>query len=166
MHEPTTGATDEWYTPPEMFTALGIPQFDLDPCSPGIGHWVPAKHIYTKEDDGLVQPWFGTVFVNPPFGGRRSHVPWVLKFLKHANGICLVRAYTSADWFHEWAIKAETMVFPRGKTKFVKPDGSVGPNPGHGIVLLGMGEIANTALMNCGLGLCIMSGGGAFSVAA
>lgn len=167
MHEPSIGGSDDWYRPPFIFSALGL-EFDLDPCSPGPDHWVPAANIYTKEDDGLIQPWEGLVFVNPPFGGRRSHVPWVLKFLEHANGICLVRAYTSADWFHEWAIKAETMVFPRGKTKFIRPDGTIGAAPGHGIVLLGMGEIANTALMNCGLGMCIMNDGGdaVFSVAA
>src|SRR6476659_5615033 len=59
-HEPCIGATDDWYTPPDIFDALGL-IFDLDPCSPGPAHWVPARKIYTKEDDGLVQPWSGTV---------------------------------------------------------------------------------------------------------
>ena len=36
-----------------VFVALGL-IFDLDPCSPGPAHWVPARKIYTKEDDGLV----------------------------------------------------------------------------------------------------------------
>ena len=62
-HEPCIGATDDWYTPPDIFDALGL-IFDLDPCSPGPAHWVPARKIYTKEDDGLVQPWSGTVFMN------------------------------------------------------------------------------------------------------
>ena len=44
------GESDEWYTPPEIFDALNI-TFDLDPCSPGINHWVPAKNVYTKQDD-------------------------------------------------------------------------------------------------------------------
>jgi len=57
-HEPCIGATDDWYTPPNIFDALGL-IFDLDPCSPGPAHWVPARKIYTKEDDGLVQPWSG-----------------------------------------------------------------------------------------------------------
>ena len=68
-HEPCIGETSEWYTPPEYFKALGL-VFDLDPCSPGPGHWVPAKKIYTIEDDGLRQPWFGLVFMNPPYGGQ------------------------------------------------------------------------------------------------
>ena len=94
-HEPCIGATDDWYTPPNIFDALGL-IFDLDPCSPGPAHWVPARKIYTKEDDGLVQPWSGTVFMNPPFGRRNGHVPWLRKFLAHGDGIAIVRAYTHA----------------------------------------------------------------------
>ena len=150
-HEPSIGASDEWYTPRDVFDALRL-KFSLDPCSPGAGHWVPAVRIFTKADDGLAQPWFGIVFMNPPFGGRNGHVPWLRKFLAHGNGIAVVRAYTSSEWFHRYALKAETMVFPRGKTKFVRANGSIGKAPGHGIVLLGMGEQANRALAQSGLG--------------
>jgi hypothetical protein len=117
-HEPSIGMSDDWFTPPEIFTALEL-TFDLDPCSPGPGHWVPAQKIYTKLDDGLRQPWFGLVFMNPPFGGRRGHVPWLMKFFNHRNGIAICRAYTSSDWFHEHVVpNAETLLFPKGKTKF------------------------------------------------
>ena len=153
-HEPSIGSTDDWYTPPNYFAALGL-EFDLDPCSPGAHHWVPAKRVFTKADDGLHQPWSGLVFMNPPFGGRHGHVPWLRKFLIHANGIAIVRAYTSSDWFHDYAILAHTMLFPRGKTKFVRPDGTVGEAPGHGVVLLGMGPVARKALHQCGLGLVL-----------
>jgi len=153
-HEPSIGQSDDWYTPPEIFAALGL-TFDLDPCSPGAGHWVPARHVFTKEDDGLSRPWFGRVFVNPPFGGRNGHVPWLEKFLAHGDGVAIVRAYTSAAWFHDHAVKAEAMLFPRGKTKFIRPDGSIGRAPGHGVVLLGMGEVSNNALRQSGLGLCV-----------
>lgn len=153
-HESCIGATDEWYTPPEIFAALGC-TFDLDPCSPGAGHWVPTMKIYTKADDGLKQPWCGLVFMNPPFGGRNGHVPWLRKFLDHANGIAIVRAYTSAGWFHDWAVKADAMLFPRGKTKFIRPDGSVGKAPGHGVVLLGIGDTALYYMRESGLGLFV-----------
>lgn len=153
-HEPCIGASDDWFTPPEIFAALGL-TFDLDPCSPGAGHWVPAINIYTKEDDGLSRDWIGLVFMNPPFGGRNGHVPWLRKFLDHGNGVAIVRAYTSSAWFHDHAVKAETILFPRGKTKFIRPDGSIGRAPGHGVVLLGMGERSRRALRQSGLGLCL-----------
>lgn len=150
-HEPCIGKSDDWYTPREIFDALGL-TFDLDPCSPGAGHWVPAINIYTKEEDGLAQDWFGLVFMNPPFGGRNGHVPWLRKFLDHGNGVAIVRAYTSSAWFHQWAIKAELLLFPKGKTKFVRPDGSIGRAPGHGVALLGMGPVATAALARSDLG--------------
>lgn len=151
-HEPSIGASDDWYTPLALLNAIGE-TYDLDPCSPGAGHWVPARQIYTIEDDGLVLPWDGFIFMNPPFGGRNGHVPWLKRFLEHANGIAIVRAYTSSAWFHNYAVKVDAMCFPRGKTKFVRPDGSIGKCPGHGIVLLGMGTRAVAALERSRLGL-------------
>ena len=152
--ENCTGESDEWYTPKWMFDAFGV-TFDLDPCSPGCDHWVPAKDIYTKKDDGLLQPWYGFVFVNPPFGARNSHVPWLKKFLDHGNGIAIVRAYTSSKWFHDYAIQADAMLFPRGKTKFIRPDGSEGKAPGHGIVLLAKGEKAVAILKKTNIGFFV-----------
>lgn len=154
-HEPCTGESDEWYTPREYFDAIAL-MFDLDPCSPGSDHWVPALQVYTVADDGLSRAWHGLIFMNPPFGGRNGQVPWLKKFLDHGNGIAIVAARTSAGWFHDHvAPRAETLLFPRGKTKFIRPDGSVGESPGTGIVLIGMGEVANMALRQSGLGLWI-----------
>jgi len=155
-HELSIGLSSEWFTPPEYFQKIGL-TFDLDPCSPGPGHWVPAKKIYTKADDGLRQQWDGTVFVNPPFGGRRGQVPWLRKFLAHGNGIALVAARTSADWFHEVVVPARPLFcFPNGKTKFIRPDGSIGKEPGTGIVLLGMGDVACDALRRSDIGVCMV----------
>jgi DNA N-6-adenine-methyltransferase (Dam) len=151
-HEPCIGETDEWYTPPEIFNALAV-TFDLDPCSPGPGHWVPARRIFTKADDGLSQPWDGTVFMNPPFGGRNGHVPWLVRFFDHNDGVAIVRAYTSSGWWHEHMHRAEILLFPRGKTQFHRADGSIGRSPGHGVVLIAVGAKARHALRRCGLGM-------------
>ena len=177
-HESCIGASDDWYTPREMLSAIGL-TFDLDPCSPGPDHWVPARRIFTKVDDGLAQPWAGLVFMNPPFGGRNGHVPWLRKFFEHANGVAVVRAYTSSEWFHEeLAPRAEAILFPKGKTQFIPSRetrerlehaaaakaaakgkaiaGTVWRNaPGHGVVLIGMGDIAINALRSSSLGLFI-----------
>lgn len=151
-HENCIGETSEWYTPPGIFDALGL-RFDLDPCSPGPGHWVPASEYFTKEVNGLSREWFGRVFMNPPFGRRHGHVPWLKKFLDHGNGIAIVRAYTSSDWFHELMPRAQGLLFPAGKTKFIRPDGTVGGSPGHGVVLVAMGFENCEALKRSGLGL-------------
>lgn len=64
--ENSVGESDEWYTPPEIFTALGL-EFDIDVASPGADHWVPAKKVFTKEDDGLKQAWGGGYLYEPSF---------------------------------------------------------------------------------------------------
>ncbi len=153
-HEPSIGLSDDWYTPQSVLDAIGI-NYDLDPCSPGAGHWVPANNVYTIEDDGLAQAWNGRVFVNPPFGGRNGHLPWLQKFIDHNNGICVVRAYTSSAWFHDYMGKVDGWLFPRGKTKFIRPDGTVGGSPGHGIVIVAMGDECCTALSESGLGMYV-----------
>ena len=159
FHEPSVGKSSDWLTPRSMLTAIGL-TYDLDPCyplPPESKHCcVPARKVFTILDDGLAQPWCGMVFMNPPFGERYGHVPWLRRFLEHANGVAIVRAYTSSDWFHEYVVPhAETLLFPKGKTKFVMPDGTVGKAPGHGVVLIGMGEVANAALARSGLGFFV-----------
>ena len=159
-HERCIGESDEWYTPMFIFEALGE-VFDLDVASPCKNHWVPAKKVFTQEDDGLSQKWEGFVWMNPPFGGRNGQVPWLKKFMEHSNGICLVAARTSAGWFHEFAPQADAILFPKGKTKFVRPDGSVGGSPGTGVVLMAKGHRAQQALKNSGLGIYLELNNGA-----
>ena len=151
--ENSIGKSNEWYTPPEIFKALNC-EFDLDPCSPGKGHWVPAKEIYTKEDDGLSKDWeHKFVFMNPPFGGRNGHIPWLEKFIENKNGIGVCRSYTSSAWFQKYIPLMDICLFPKGKTKFVRPDGTIGRAPGHGIVLVGIGQKAMYHIIHSNLGL-------------
>ena len=143
--------SNEWYTPPDILAALGE-EYDLDPCSPGQDHWVKAKNIYTREDNGLSQKWEGFVFMNPPFGGRNGVVPWLVKFLDHANGIAIVSGLTSSGWFHDYAIKSDAILFPKGKTKFISPNKGIGTSPGTGVAILATGERGFNALKQSGLG--------------
>lgn len=153
-HENSIGESDEWYTPKYIFDQLDI-TFDLDVASPSYDHWVPALKVYTQVEDGLVSPWTGTVWMNPPFGGRNGQVPWLEKFIRHGDGIGLVAARTSAGRFHDCIPRMDAIFFPRGKTKFVKPDGTVGKSPGTGIVIFAKGERGVKALRNLKDGMFI-----------
>ncbi len=93
--------------------------------------------------------------MNPPFGGRNGHLPWLDKFFKHGCGIAVVRAYTSSKWFQDYSPFVDLMLFPRGKTQFIRPDGSVGKSPSSGIVLWALGERHVEALLGSNLGLCM-----------
>jgi ParB family chromosome partitioning protein len=68
---------DSWATPAEIIerarAVLG--SIDLDPASCDWANGrVRAAKYYTEYDNGLEQPWFGRVFLNPPGGkvGNKS----------------------------------------------------------------------------------------------
>lgn len=64
-HESSVGTFVEWYTPPEIFTALNL-RFDLDPASPVGGlPWIPADRQVSVLEDGLSVPWFGAGVAEP-----------------------------------------------------------------------------------------------------
>jgi hypothetical protein len=87
--------SDDYYTPPWVFEALGL-EFDLDPCSPPeLIPWIPVKERYTLADDGLVQPWHGRVWLNPPYS---NPTPWMELFREHGNGVALIPSSKGA-WF-------------------------------------------------------------------
>ncbi len=144
--------SDEWYTPEWLLDAFDC-HFDLDPCSPGENHWVQATKVYTKNDNGLAQDWGNNlVFMNPPYGGRNEHIPWLKKFLSHGNGIGIVKSDTSTAWFHEYITKMDTLIFTKGRVSFIRPDGTEGSGPGSGSVIFGIGQEANEILEDCDIG--------------
>lgn len=145
LHEQCVGMTDEWYTPPHVFNALGC-SFDYDVASPGheITPWIPASVFITA--DSLSKSWDGFVWMNPPFGGRNGIVPWLRKFFTHANGIALVPDRTSAPWWQEYAPCADAVLFVAPKLKFIGRDGLPGRSPAQGTCLLAAGQRAQWAL--------------------
>lgn len=142
--EPTT--SDDWYTPPELVALIEDffgGTIHLDPC------WSPRSHVrplvaYTRVEDGLVQPWSGTVevpaigyhgttkvrienrFMNVPY----SHpLPWMQRLAElhatlppHAAGdsIAMVKADPSTRaWEHVW--QADAALFCKRRVPFGSP---------------------------------------------
>ena len=66
----------EHYTPTYILerVAAVLHGIDLDPCADP-AKTVPASTHYTAHENGLMQPWEGTVYMNPPYG--RQIVQWV-----------------------------------------------------------------------------------------
>lgn len=128
---------NEHYTPLDLL--FEVVKFyggmiDLDPCSnsktlPN----TPSRLQYTKEDDGLSQPWFGNVFVNPPYGGDLKH--WAIKAKsEYLCGNCqqilfLAPSRTETAWYRE-LIQFDRLNFAK-RLKFQNPknDGNSAPFP-------------------------------------
>lgn len=159
LHEQSVGATDEWYTPPHVFEALGE-VFDLDVAHPAppVRTHVPAYGYYS--DGALEKEWFGFVWMNPPFGPRNGLIPWLTKFFAHGGGIALVPDRTSAPWWQRFAPKADAILFVSPKLKFIGADGLPGKSPAQGTCLLAAGDRAVEALLRAsghGLGFTVQT---------
>lgn len=145
LHEQSVGKSDEWWTPPHVFEAMGC-TFDTDVASPGqyFTPWIPASNFITK--DSLETPWEGYVWMNPPFGGRNGLVPWLDKFVEHGDGVALVPDRTSAPWWQNLIKRVETVLFVSPKLKFIDRNGQRSSSPPQGTCLVGIGREANFAL--------------------
>jgi hypothetical protein len=67
--------SNDWITPKWIIDGIGIS--DLDPCAfkrNGDVLTVTAWYNYNLQDghDGLKQPWFGSVFCNPPYDDAQT----------------------------------------------------------------------------------------------
>lgn len=162
LHEQCVGKTDEWYTPPHVFDALGC-LFDLDVASPGLDvtPWIPAEVCLMAGDDSLRLNWTGFVWMNPPFGGRGEIEPWLEKFFRHGSGIALTPDRTSAPWWQRQAAKADAILFVAPKLKFIGADGKPGNSPAQGTTLMAAGSRGVEALQRAaaaGLGILATPG--------
>ncbi len=134
---------DEWLTPPEITQDLG--PFDLDPCSPINRPWPTAKSHYTFQDNGLMKPWHGLVFCNPPYG--RQLGIWLALCARHNNCIALVFARTETQAFqdHVWP-KATSLLFIYGRIAFYHVTGQKADCAGAPSVLIAYGPQADERL--------------------
>ena len=163
-HESQKSVSIEWYTPKEIFDALGI-VFDLDPCSPGkeVVSWIPAKKHYTVEDNGLMAKWEGSVWLNPPYG--RDTGKWLERLALHNNGIALVFCRPDTKWFHRNVKKATCLCLLEGRVSFISEkhvqtykslgfNNSVG-RPGAPSMLIAYGKDMAKAVCGSKLGLTL-----------
>lgn len=147
-HVAFNSGNNEWYTPSEYIEAARavMGSIDLDPASSVIANkTVKADHIYTVEDNGLEKPWFGNVWLNPPYasdliGKFAEKVVNELGNIKQA--IVLVNNATETEWFYGMVTNATAVCFPKSRVKFYTPDGKTGA-PLQGQAIIYFGEYVN-----------------------
>jgi phage N-6-adenine-methyltransferase len=98
----TDGRRDERQTPPKVFAKYGR-RCTLDvAATPGNAL---CSAYFTKEQDGLKQPWHGIVWLNPPYS---NILPWCKKAVEYARAggtvIALLPSWTDAHFFHAYCV--------------------------------------------------------------
>lgn len=137
---------NEWYTPAKYIELARkvLGSFDLDPASSQIAQkGVKSGQFFTIDDDGLEQPWFGKVWLNPPYAQ-----PAIAQFCEKmvneymvgnvSEAIMLTHNYTDTAWFHCAAPAASAICFTRGRIAFESPDGKkAAPTQGQAFFYFG-----------------------------
>ena len=111
--------SDIWETPQDLFDKLNEEfDFTLDVCA--LPENTKCSKFYTPQDNGLLQPWGGTCWCNPPYG--RDVGKWVKKAYESAkNGatvVMLLPARTDTRWFHDYIWGYAEIRFIKGRIKF------------------------------------------------
>jgi len=120
-------ASDERETPQTFFEELNEEfHFTLDVAAADLNTKCP--HYYTSYYNGLICPWNGRVWCNPPYSEIGK---WLQKATEEieTNPRCevivmLLPADPSTKWFEKWVEKPNrTIRWVRPRLKFSTPDG-------------------------------------------
>ncbi len=138
-------ASDEWATPGWLADALACEfgPFDLDPAASASN--AKAPRFWTREDDGLSQPWKGRVFLNPPYGPQLTR--WLAKARAEVSSgnadlvVALVPVRTGTRWWAEATRDAALVRYLPARVKFGSTDAPQGA-PGFDSAVLVFGRLA------------------------
>jgi hypothetical protein len=119
--------SDERYTPVEwadLVREVFGGEIDLDPatCRAALAY-VPAKRIFTREDNGLEQEWAGRVYLNPPYsqplmGQFCGKLLAELGKHKVRQAICLTNCAPASSWWQALAVAADCVCLPAKRINF------------------------------------------------
>jgi len=121
--------SNEWYTPSYILMparkALG--SIDLDPASCATANEVvKATTYYDKAANGLLHPWRGNVWLNPPYS---DPLPWIEKLLSEymagqvITALVLVNTANSPQWAQLlWSNTQASVCMLNCRIKFWRPD--------------------------------------------
>ena len=104
-----------------------------------------------RGDDGLRDPWWGRVWLNPPYG--KAQEPFLRRLVEHGAGTALIFARTETRQWHElvWP-KATAVLFIQGRLNFLDANGERSKaNAGAPSALVAYGNTDSVALAASGI---------------
>ncbi|PNC35740.1 adenine methyltransferase [Akkermansia muciniphila] len=122
----TEKTTNVWLTPRYVLDLLG--HFDVDPCAATVRPWDCASVNYTEADNGLLMPWEGRVWLNPPYGNEAE--AFMERMSNHVGGgLALIFMRSDTRWFQRCVLsRARYLFLWRGRIRFCRPDGETPGN--------------------------------------
>lgn len=116
-----TSERQDWETPTAFFNLVDEEfGFTLDAAADDAN--AKCDTYYTMRDDGLSQPWSGTVWCNPPYG--RGINEWVRKGFEEAEKgsvvVMLIPARTDTVYWHDYVMRSHEVRLLRGRLVFGK----------------------------------------------
>jgi hypothetical protein len=131
--------SDDWYTPQWVFDGMGV-IFDMDVAAPPGGvAWVPAVRSLSESDDGLLTPWAGYVWCNPPYSAPTQ---WCRKWAAHEPGGCiLIRSDLSTSGPFAAFSAADAAYFAPKRLQFVNGRGGKTGAVNFSTVILARGRV-------------------------
>lgn len=133
-----TTSEEDWITPPFIIEALTKDvHFNLDPCAS-----LSQPHPYASQNrtaDGLLLPWFGRVWCNPPYGNKT--IKFIERLAQHNHGMALIFTRCDTQCWHKFIFpKATAILFLEGRLKFLKNGVPAKEGAGCGSALIAYGE--------------------------
>jgi ParB family chromosome partitioning protein len=137
--------SDEWFTPPDIIQRVrqALGGIDLDPASCAkANEVVGAGEYYDADRNGLVLPWHGRVFCNPPGGkvGNRSKMGlfWdkllcenAISGLRGSVFLCFSLEAAQSTQQYRRSILDYPFCVPAKRVRFVPGDGGRAEAPSH-----------------------------------
>ena len=146
----------EWNTPPYIVdaarAAMGV--IDLDPCTNLTAQeYIKASVFYTISVDGLSVPWYGNIWMNPPYRKK-----FITPFVEHlcdealsgnvSQFVCITNNATETPWAQRLLAVCEAVCFPFRRVRFYDLEGKRQDSPLQGHMITYSGDRVDQFTLN------------------
>lgn len=134
---------------------------DLDPASSTAANaTVRANRYFTRQDNGLLQPWHGRVWLNPPRNAKdmKAFIGKLLSEDGVVQAITLTELISDTEYGQSLVGNADIISLLRGRVKHQRPDGKLdAPVRGSMVCGFGVNMAAFCQAFGGRVGICLIN---------